>query len=93
LAATGLTTTVSAKGQVILPKSVRDLLHWDAGTCLAVEQTEDGVLLKPLAAKFAPTRSEDVFGSLRYQGKPKSIDEMDAGIPRGSQAPDGRSRY
>ena len=27
-----LTTTVSTKGQVILPKAIRQALHWEAGT-------------------------------------------------------------
>ena len=53
MAATGLTTTISTKGQLILPKAIRDRLQWDAGTRLAVEHTADGVLLKPLAAAFA----------------------------------------
>jgi AbrB family looped-hinge helix DNA binding protein len=42
---TGLTTTVSTTGQVILPKTIRELLHWKLGTRLTVEHTADGVLL------------------------------------------------
>ncbi len=76
-----LTTTVSTKGQVILPKAIRDQRHWAPGTRLTVENTEDGVLLKP-APLFKPTRIEDVFGSLRYAGPAKTIDEMDAAIAR-----------
>jgi AbrB family looped-hinge helix DNA binding protein len=67
------TTRVSTKGQVILPKSIRDQLHWDAGTRLVVEQTADGVLLRPIRAVFAPTRPEDFFGSLVYKGEPKTV--------------------
>jgi AbrB family looped-hinge helix DNA binding protein len=74
------TARVSTKGQVTLPKILRDQLHWDAGTKLVVERTADGVLLKPIRAVFAPTRPEDVFGSLTYKGKPKSVEAMDAGI-------------
>ena len=40
-----LTTTVSTKGQVVLPKAVRATLRWGAGTRLVVENTPDGVLL------------------------------------------------
>ena len=29
---------------------------------------------------FPPTRPEDVQGSLAYKGKPKTLEEMDAGI-------------
>ena len=66
-----LTTTVSTKGQVILPKTIRQALRWEAGTRLVVENTTDGVLLRP-AAYFTETRPEDVFGSLAYEGAPKS---------------------
>ena len=60
MTAADLTTTLSTKGQVILPKAIRDQLRWHAGTRLAVELTADGVLLKPLTTAFVPTRSEDV---------------------------------
>jgi AbrB family looped-hinge helix DNA binding protein len=87
------TTTVSTKGQVILPKTIRDQLHWHAGTRLVVEQTADGVLLKPMRAVFAPTHPEDVFGSLVYKGKPKSVEAMDAGIIAESKRRHARGRY
>ncbi|MBA3811563.1 MAG: AbrB/MazE/SpoVT family DNA-binding domain-containing protein [Caulobacteraceae bacterium] len=74
-----LSTTVSTKGQVILPASVRKARDWRAGTRLVVEDTADGVLLKA-APLFAPTRVEDVFGSLPYSGKPKTIKEMNAAV-------------
>ena len=74
-----LTTTVSTKGQVILPKAIRRALRWEAGTRLVVENTPEGVLLKPEPA-FAETRPEDVFGCLAYDGPPKSLSEMQAGV-------------
>lgn len=76
----GLSTSVSTKGQVILPKAMRDQLGWSAGTRLAVEYTADGLVLKPLTEAFPPTRPEDVFGCLKFTGKPKTLAEMDAGI-------------
>lgn len=74
-----LTTTLSTKGQLILPKAIRQRRHWDAGTELIVEDTPDGVLLKA-APLFAPTRMDEVFGSLPFDGPPKTLEEMDAGI-------------
>ena len=56
-------TTVSTKGQVILPKSIRAGTGWGAGQRLVVEQTREGVLLRP-ASPFPPTKPEDVYGSL-----------------------------
>ena len=88
MAPTGLTATISTKGQVILPKAIRDQLRWDAETRLAVEHTAEGVLLKPLTTAFARTRPEDVFGCLAFKGKPRSIEDMEAGI-----ATEAKRRY
>lgn len=74
-----LTTTVSSKGQVVLPQAIRRALRWDAGMRLVVENTSEGVLLKALPA-FAETRPEDVFGRLAYEGAPKSLADMEAGV-------------
>src|SRR3546814_18386174 len=76
-----LTTVVSTKGQVILPKAIRDQRHWTAGTRLMVENTSDGVLLKPAPA-FPPTTVAGVFGSLANQGLALSVAAMDAAIGR-----------
>ncbi len=89
---TGLTTTLSTKGQVILPKAVRDQMGWDAGTRLTVETTSNGVLLKPLMTAFAPTRPEDVFGCLVHKGWPKSVEEMGAGIAMEAKRRHARGR-
>jgi AbrB family looped-hinge helix DNA binding protein len=87
-----LTTTLSTKGQVILPASIRRRRHWDAGTRLTVEETPDGVVLKS-ATLFPPTTPEQVFGSLRYQGEPKSLEEMQQGILAEVRRRHARGRY
>ena len=76
-----LTTTVSTKGQVILPKAIRERREWSPGTRLVVEETSEGVLLRRAQA-FPATRPEDVFGILPHRGPSKSIEEMDAAILR-----------
>ncbi len=73
------TTTLSTRGRVTLPKSVRDALGWDAGTQFVVERTSEGVLLKPVAG-FPETNPEKVFGCLPFDGAPKSLAEMEAGV-------------
>ena len=73
------TTTLSTKGQVVLPKPIRDALGWDAGARLAVERTSEGVLLKPVPG-FPATDPEEVFGCLRFDGAPKSLAEMEAAV-------------
>jgi AbrB family looped-hinge helix DNA binding protein len=75
------TTRLSTKGQVILPKSVRDSRAWLPGTKFTVEETPDGVLLRPLGL-IPETRLEDVVGCLKRSGKPKTLAQMDQGIAR-----------
>ena len=74
-----LITTVSTKGQVILPKALRQRREWEAGTRLIVEETPDGVLLRQAPA-FSQTRPEDVFGMLPFSGEPKTLEDMEAGV-------------
>lgn len=74
-------TTISTRGQIVLPKAVRDIRQWPAGTRLVVEDTPEGVLLRP-AAEFPKTDLDQVSGSLRYSGKPLSIEDMDAAVAR-----------
>jgi AbrB family looped-hinge helix DNA binding protein len=74
-----VTTTLSTKGQVILPKTIREQRHWAAGTRLIVEDTPEGVLLRP-APVFAATDIDAVFGCLRPTGPALTIDDMNAVI-------------
>jgi AbrB family looped-hinge helix DNA binding protein len=85
-----LITTVSTKGQVILPSAIRKQRDWGAGTRLEVEDTPDGVLLKSAPA-FAPTRPEDVFGVLPNSGTPKTLEEMDAAVLAEARRRDARN--
>ena len=55
---------LSSKGQVIIPKDVRERRRWRSGQTFDVVETEDGVLLRPHSG-FPPTRLEDVAGLLR----------------------------
>ncbi len=74
-----LTATVSTKGQVVLPIPIRRKFGWEAGTRLVVEDTPDGVVLRP-ARTFPETRPTDVFGCLAYDGPVRSLEEMEAGV-------------
>ena len=74
-----MSTVVSTKGQVILPKALRERRAWEPGTRLLVEETPEGVLLRRAPA-FTATRPEHVFGMLPYRGAPKSGEEMNAAV-------------
>ena len=73
------TTRLSSKGQVIIPKSVRDLHGWKEGTEFAIEDNGDSIVLRPKRL-FAPTTLDDVVGCAGYSGPRKTIEEMDAGV-------------
>jgi AbrB family looped-hinge helix DNA binding protein len=87
-----LTTKVSTKGQVILPKAIRQRRDWGPGTPLVVEDTPAGVLLRR-ARIFPQTRPEDVRGMLAYNGKAKTLEEMEAGIVSEVKRRHARGRY
>lgn len=75
-------TVVSEKGQVVLPKAMRDALRWAAGTRLAVRDTPDGLLLTAIApAKTRNARS--VAGCTGYSGPARSIEDMNDAIRQG----------
>ena len=74
-----VTTRVSTKGQVILPKAVRDRNHWPAGTELIVEDTPEGVLLKAKPQR-TNTNFAEVFGRLGAVAKAIDIDDTEAAL-------------
>jgi AbrB family looped-hinge helix DNA binding protein len=84
-----VTTVISTKGQVILPKAIRDQRHWAVGTRLTVEDTPEGVLLKA-TPHFAHTTVESVFGSLRRSGQALSLEDMDEAVIREAKRRAGR---
>ena len=86
------TTKLSTKGQLILPKPIRDKHRWQPGTEFIVEEIPDGILLRQ-ARPFPPTRLDDVIGCLNYRGKPKTIEDMSRGIAEAVKKRDARGRY
>lgn len=73
------TTKLSSKGQVILPASIRAAKQWRTGVKFAVENTADGVLLRPIKSVVTTTLDE-VIGCAGYSGKAHSVKEMEAAI-------------
>ena len=72
-------TVATSKGQVVIPKQVRDAHGWREGTELIVENTAQGVLLRPKRV-FKPTTIDDVVGCAGYKGPARTIEEMDEAI-------------
>jgi AbrB family looped-hinge helix DNA binding protein len=86
------TTRLSSKGQVVVPKSIRDEHDWRPGTEFIVESTRDGILLRPAKPRPASILAE-LAGSLGYRGPAKTIEEMEAGIDAEIAARRDRGRY
>ncbi len=75
------TTRLSTKGQIVLPLQIRTSRSWVPGMEFAVEETADGILLRPVGA-FPETTLDQVAGCLRTKGKPKTIAQMDEAVQR-----------
>ena len=91
------TTRLSTKGQMILPKAIRERRKWGVGTELSVEDTPDGVLIRAAVTKpiFPPTRIEDVAGCLKpfYNGPRLTLEDMDRAITEAVKRRHALGRY
>ena len=87
------TTRLSTKGQIVLPKSIRTSKAWKPGMELTVEETLEGIVVKPATNAFEiPRLSAEQFeeamrpireeiAKKKRKGKgPVTLAEMDAGI-------------
>lgn len=77
------TTKISAKGQVVIPKTVRDALGLAPGQTLDVIKTAGGVLLRPSAAKSGESFeaiTTRIRARVSHDGPPVSVAEMDEAI-------------
>lgn len=72
-------TRLSTKGQIVLPKVLRTSRAWKPGTEFTVEETKDGILLRP-ASPFPEAQLDEVAGCLRSKRKSKTLLQMDAAI-------------
>ena len=87
------TTRMSSKGQIVLPSSIRRVRHWQPGTEFSVQETPEGVLLKPLVQQGPPRRIEDVAGCLKSRRPRVSLDEMNTAIAEETRKRHARGRY
>jgi AbrB family looped-hinge helix DNA binding protein len=86
------TTRLSTKGQVIVPKRIRDSQAWPPGTELTVEETGDGILLRP-AGRLPLTELKEVAGCLKSKRKAKTDFQMRAAVEREVMRRHDRGRY
>lgn len=85
-------TRLSTKGQVILPKEIRDSHRWKPGTRFLIEEIENAVILRA-APSAKPYSVDDVYGCLHVPGKRASLRDMERAIAKEVKARHGRGRY
>lgn len=73
------TVRLSAKGQLILPKSIRNRHHWKAGMEFVVIDRGAELVIKP-ARLFPASKLESLDATSVYQGKPLSLEEMEQAV-------------
>jgi AbrB family looped-hinge helix DNA binding protein len=76
------TATMTSKGQMTLPKSVRDRLGLQAGDRVEFIETRQGFLVLPLKRNLSAIK-----GILPKPRKPVSIDDMNRAIARMGRRP------
>ena len=71
--------TLTSKGQLTIPKVVRDSLHLHAGDRIAfIVHGDAEAVMKPVTKSV-----DDVFGRLHGSGQPrKSVEEMHAAVAK-----------
>jgi len=79
-----LTIRLSTKGQLVVPKEIRERHGWSAGSELMFEDLGDKVILRE-ARGVPETRLEDLIGCTGYRGPARTLEEMEAGIARGAR--------
>jgi AbrB family looped-hinge helix DNA binding protein len=86
------TTRLSTKGQIVLPKDIRTARAWGPGTEFIVEESGDGILLRPVE-RFPATNLSEVAGRLRSAGKSRTLTQMQTAIEREARRRHDRGRY
>ena len=85
-------TRLSTKGQIILPKAIRDSRAWGPGSEFTVEETGEGILLGP-AERFPSTNLAEVAGGLRSKRKGKTPTQVRNATDREVMGRHDRGRY
>ena len=74
-----MTTRLSTKGQLIIPKEIRDRYGWEPGVELEIEDQGDHVVVRRVES-LPETRLEDLVGCAGYRGPRRSLEEMEQAI-------------
>ena len=73
-------TRLSSKGQIVIPKDVRDVVRWTPGAELDVAVDGNVVTIRQVERTLRLPTSEEVdrvAGVLKYNGPPKTLEDID----------------
>jgi AbrB family looped-hinge helix DNA binding protein len=79
------TVRLSTKGQLILPKPVRDRFGWRAGTELLLEEQGSRLVVEQLSST-GPRTWDDLLGAAGYEGPKRSLAEMKRAVAAEARA-------
>ena len=85
------TIILSSKGQVVIPKEIRDELQWQAGTRITLVSGASGVTLKAVPKKTGH-KFEGLIGLLKHQGAPLSTKALCKPVDYGVDVPAAKGR-
>lgn len=77
-------TRLSTKGQLIIPKEIRDRFGWGPGLEVTLEEGDGFLILRPVAG-LAETSLDELIGCAGYHGPRRSLEEMEAAIAQGAR--------
>ena len=78
------TTRLSTKGQIVIPRELCKARRWQPGMEFVVEETQEGVLLRPLKP-FPTTNIKEVLGCAGYTGTRKTLKDVEGAVARGAR--------
>ena len=74
---------ISSKGQLVLPKAVREAHGLGPGSEVDIESSSEAIVLRPRVRRPQTGRVytlDEVAGMLKYDGPPVSIRDMDRAV-------------
>jgi AbrB family looped-hinge helix DNA binding protein len=76
---------ISSKGQLVLPKEIRESRGLGPGSEVEIQEVPGGILLQ-LVRGPSPTSVEDLLGCTGYRGPRRTLKEMEEAIREGGRA-------
>jgi len=79
-----VTTLLSSKGQIVIPRRICRSHKWRKGVEFIIEESGDSLILKP-NKPFPATSFDQIYGCLKYKGRKKSVQEMEKALDIGAE--------